>query len=136
MRTGDFSQTQINQYLGPLVSSATYANINTVPVTGKNGAALTNGQLGSNVDPTNQLLLKTLPLPNQATSSAGYNYIITNLVDNNLWQAQGRIDYFINDKNKVFAMYSTERGKNGVPQVEYHLPRGPSAEPIRRAADC
>ena len=27
MRTGDFSQTQINQYLGPLVSSATYANI-------------------------------------------------------------------------------------------------------------
>ena len=125
MRTGDFSQTQINQYLGPLVSSATYANINTVPVTGKNGAALTNGQLGSNVDPTNQLLLNTLPLPNQATSSAGYNYIITNLVDNDLWQAQGRIDYSINDKNKVFAMYSTERGKNGVPQVEYYSPRGP-----------
>jgi hypothetical protein len=45
-------------------------------------------------------------------------------VNNDLWQAQGRIDYAINDKNKLFMMYSTERGKNGIPQVEYYSPRG------------
>ena len=49
---------------------------------------------------------------------------MTNLVNNDLWQAQGRIDYAINDKNKLFMMYSTERGKNGIPQVEYYSPRG------------
>ncbi|WP_162173538.1 carboxypeptidase-like regulatory domain-containing protein [Pseudacidobacterium ailaaui] len=124
MRNGDFSQTQINQYLGPLVNSATYANLSQVPATGKNGAPLTNGQLGSNIDSVNQLLLNTLPLPNTATTSQGYNYIITNLVNNDLWQAQGRIDDAISDKNKLFIMYSTERGKAGVPQVEYYSPRG------------
>jgi hypothetical protein len=124
MRSGDFSQAQINQYLGPLASSPTYANISKVPVTGKNGAPLPNGQLGGNVDPVNQLLLQTLPLPNQATTSQGYNYAVTNLVNNDLWQAQGRMDYAISDRNKLFVMYSTERGKNGVPQVEYYSPRG------------
>lgn len=124
MHSGSFSQDEINNYLGPLVNSATYTNISQVPVTGKNGAALVNGQLGGNVDPINQLLLNTLPLPNVGTTSTGYNYAVTNLVNNDLWQAQGRIDYAISDKNKLFAFYSTERGKNGVPQVEYYSPRG------------
>ncbi|MFZ0661842.1 MAG: carboxypeptidase-like regulatory domain-containing protein [Acidobacteriaceae bacterium] len=126
MRTGDFSQAQISQYLGPLESSLTYQNISQVPVTGKDGSALVNGQLGANVDPVNQELLNTLPLPNLSqTSPGGYNYATTNLVDNDLWQAQGRIDYSITDRNKVFVMYSTERGKAGIPQVEYYSPRGP-----------
>ncbi len=124
MRNGDFSQNQINQYLGPLVNSSTYANISKVPVTGKDGSALVNGQLGPFVDPTNQALLNTLPLPNQPTTAQGFNYITTNLVDNDLWQGQARVDDSIGQKNKMFIMYSTERGKNGVPQVEYYSPRG------------
>jgi hypothetical protein len=125
MRSGDFSQNQINQYLGPLINNATYANIAKVPVTGKNGAPLSNGQLGANLDPTNQALLGTLPLPNQPTNSNGFNYITTNLVNNDLWQGQARVDLNLNQKNKIFAMYSTERGKAGIPQVEYYSPRGP-----------
>jgi hypothetical protein len=125
MRNGDFSQQQINQYLGPLANSATYANINKVPVTGKDGTPLVNGQLAGNISPINQQLLNTLPLPNLATtSSQGYNYAVTNLVNNDLWQAQGRIDDSISDRNKIFMMYSTERGKAGIPQVEYYSPRG------------
>lgn len=125
MRAGDFSQTQINQYLGPLAGSSTYANINGVAYTGKEGQALTNGQLSpSDINSVTQKLLNTLPLPNTATTSTGYNYIVTNLVDNDLWQAQGRIDDAISDRNKLFVLYTTERGKDGVPQVEYYSPRG------------
>ena len=124
MRNGDFSQSQLQQYLGPVFTNSSYANLSAVPMTGKTGAALTNGQLGTNLDPTNQALLNTLPLPNEATTSNGFNYITTNLIDDNLWQAKGRIDYAINQKNKLFVVYSTERGKSGVPQVEYYSPRG------------
>ena len=46
MRTGDFSQAQLQQYLGDQYTNASYANVDTVPVTGKNGGALTNGNLG------------------------------------------------------------------------------------------
>ena len=126
MRTGDFSQSQINQYLGPLVNNSSYANIARVPATGMDGTALVNGQLGSNLSPIMESLINTLPLPNlPATTAGGYNYAVTNLVNNDEWQAQGRIDDSINDKNKIFVMYSTERGKQGVPQVEYYSPRGP-----------
>ena len=123
MRTGDFSQTQLQQYLGNELTNASYANINTVPVTGKNGAALTNGQLGTNLDAETPLLADTLPLPNM-TSANGFNYRITNLVDDDLWQAKGRIDYAINDKNKLFVQYSKEAGKKGVPEDEYYAPSG------------
>ncbi len=123
MRAGDFSPASIQQYLGNEVGNATYANINTVPMTGKNGQPLINGQLGTNLDPVTQALLNTLPLPNEA-SNGGFNYITTNLIDNDLWQARGRIDYAINDKNKLFIVYSKEAGKAGVPQVPYYSPRG------------
>ncbi len=123
MRNGDFSQAQLNQYLGDSVNSSTFANINKVPLTGKNGAPLTNGNLAGNIDPQTQVLLNTLPLPNIA-SVGGSNYTITNLTQNNLWQARGRVDYDINERNKLFIVYSKEAGKAGFPQVPYYSPRG------------
>jgi len=122
MRNGDFSQAQIAQYLGNEVGSSSYANIASVPVTGKNGQPLVNGQI-TNIDPQTQALLNTLPLPNE-TSANGFNYTTTNLISNNLWQARGRIDYDINDKNKLFLLYSKEAGKQGIPQAQYYSPRG------------
>ncbi|WP_158615467.1 carboxypeptidase-like regulatory domain-containing protein [Acidipila sp. EB88] len=123
MRTGDFSQGQIMQYLGNEYTNSAYANLQAVPVTGKAGGPLAGGNIASQLDPTTTALVNTLPLPN-ITSNNGYNYTTTNLIDNNLWQARGRVDYAINDKNKLFAVYSKEAGKNGVPQVEYYSPRG------------
>jgi hypothetical protein len=126
MRNGNFSRDELANYLGAAgtgPNAATYNNISAPALTGTSGQPLNNGQL-VNVNPTNQLLLNTLPLPNMPTNASGFNYATTNLVNNDLWQAQGRIDYAISDKNKFFAFYSTERGKNGVPQVEYYSPRG------------
>lgn len=95
MRTGDFSQTQINQYLGQVENDGSYVNLAAIPATGLDGSALTNGQMGTNLNTTQQGLLNTLPLPNQATTVNGFNYAHTNLIDNDNWQGQMRIDYDI-----------------------------------------
>ncbi len=139
MRTGDFSPAQLQAYLGPNYLPAThttngvmttgpdctgsYNNICYTPQAGPQGQALTNGNIAAFLDPGSLAIINTLPLPNIA-SNGQYNYITTNLIDNNLWQARGRIDYAINDKNKLFVVYSTERGKSGTPQAEYYSPRG------------
>ncbi len=140
MRAGDFSATQLAQYLGPAYTPATTAsaggvstlgpactgataNICYTPQTAPNGSPLVNGNIANFLNPGSQAIINSLPLPNVA-SNGTYNYITTNLTNNNLWQAKGRIDYAISDRNRLFVLYSTERGKNGVPQSEYYSPRG------------
>lgn len=139
MRTGDFSATQLQQYLGsaytidPNGGPCAYngsttgfvpdANICRVPQTAPNGTALTNGNIGANLDPLSKIILNEMPLPN-TPSNGTYNWITTNLVNNNLWQARGRMDFNPNDKNKFFGDYSIEKGAAGVPQNEYYSPRG------------
>ena len=138
MRTGDFSAAQLQQYLGPNYQpiqnvdgskgpgcnpSDPYANICYVPQTGPAGQALTNGNIGAYLDPGSLDIIHSLPLPN-TPSNGTYNYVTTNLINNDLWQARGRIDDAISSNNHLFVIYSTERGKNGVPQSEYYSPRG------------
>ncbi len=123
MRTGNFSQNEINNYLGPLAGNATYASYAEVPVTGTDGSLLTNGQLNpTQIDPVNQAILNTMPLPNTPTTASGYNWITTNLENNDLWQGQVRADYALNDSNKIFALWSTEHTAAGVPQWQFWSP--------------
>ena len=134
MRTGDFSQTQIQQYLGnhykppTMVNNvltqnceSTYTHLCPVPVTGVDGTPISNGQI--TLDPGSKALLNLLPLPNVPTGSNSYNWITTNLIDNNLWQARGRLDYSLGEKTKMFVVYNTQRGLQGNPQVPYYSPR-------------
>ena len=136
MRAGDFSQTQIQQYLGssftidPNGGPCTIANgapqdgnICRVPVTAPDGSPLVNGNISKYLDPLSKLILNGFPLPN-TPSNGTYNYITTNLVNNNLWQARGRVDYAASDKDKIFGSYSIEKGASGVPQNEYYSARG------------
>ena len=125
MRNGDFSATQIQQYLGNHYHSAgncdsAYSHLCPVPVTGVDGLPLTNGQI--TLDPGSKALLNLLPLPNVPTGSTAYNWITTNLIDNDLWQARGRLDYGIG-KTNMFLVYNTQRGLQGNPQVPYYSPR-------------
>ncbi len=129
LRAGDFSLPQLQAYLGPGYTptvngcSGTNANICTIPTTGPQGQALANNNIGPYLDPLSKVILNGLPLPN-TPSNGTYNWITTNLVDNDLYQAKARTDYAISDRNKFFAIYSVERGTNGVPQAEYYSPRG------------
>ena len=135
MRNGDFSQAQIQQYLGTAYYAtpgnaasglnAKYANINTSPYNNKDGSLVTTPGVLSpgSIDPETQGLMNIMPLPNIA-SNGGINYTSVNLIDNDLWQARGRVDYAINDKNKLFVVYSKETGKAGIPQDIYYSPSG------------
>jgi hypothetical protein len=137
MRTGDFSQAQLEQYLGPSYTidpnggpctitgggTPPDQNICRVPVTGPNGQAIANGNIAPYLDPLSKEILNGFPLPN-TTSNGTYNWITTNLVNNNLWQAKGRFDLAASSKDHIFGSYGIERGASGVPQNEYYSPRG------------
>ncbi|NYF79904.1 TonB-dependent receptor [Granulicella arctica] len=121
MRAGDFSSTQLSQYLGSSLTSSSYNNINQIPTVNKNGVAVANGNVASTIDAGGAALLNSLPLPNVA-SNGSYNYITQNLINNDLYQVVGRVDVAFSDKYKFFARYSGERGGNGVPQIPYYSP--------------
>jgi hypothetical protein len=115
--------------------NANYNNICAPPVTGQatiGGVAqapqaVTDGNIAPYLDPGAKILLNLYPLPTPglvATQQKPYNYINTNLVNNNLWQARGRIDYAPGEKTKIFAVYSAEKGITSNPQVPYYNPAG------------
>jgi hypothetical protein len=125
MRTGNFSQDELNQYLGPLINNPTYGSYAEVPVSGTNDEPLANGQLiQSEIDPVTQAMMNEMPLPNTPTTPDGYNYIHTNLENNDLWQGQVRGDYAVNTNNKIFALWSTEHVGAGIPQWQFWSPGG------------
>jgi Carboxypeptidase regulatory-like domain len=125
MRNGDFSQQSLQSYLGPNYNN--YGDINVMPTVGDNGTALANGNLAPYLDKqTMNLVNYLLPLPNRpggATGADGYNWDAQNLVNNNISQYVGRVDYAISPRNTFFARYNFEQGKQGQPQVPYYSPQ-------------
>ena len=127
MRKGDFSTAALQQYLGPVYSNGTYSTIAPAPTVGDDGTPLTNGNIAAFLDPGAIALVNgTLPLPTEPTGTDGFNYVNENLVNNNIFQATGRLDYAISPKNSVFGRYSYEQGKQGQPQIPYYSPSAAS----------
>jgi len=139
MRAGDFSQSSINNYLGPFAygsgdpqaapgyGQGTYATLNQAPTFGDNDATLANGNIAAFLNPGAMALVNgTLPLPTRATGTDGFNYDNLNLVNNNVSQFVGRVDYAISPRNTFFARYSFEKQRQGQPQVPYYSPTGSS----------
>ena len=126
MRKGNFSQQEINTMLGPLATNGTYGTFNAAPTVGDDGSGLANGNIAAYLNPGAMALVNgTIPLPNlPATGLDGYNYRTIDLVNNNVSQYVGRMDYAISPRNLVFARYSFEKGKQGQPLVPYYAPGG------------
>src|ERR1039458_6265843 len=125
MRNGDFSATQLQAYLGPQYGTSTYNNITHVPTLAKDGTTLVNGQIPSSyIDAGGQTLINLMPLPNTATTSGGFNYVTQNLVNSDVWELVGRVDYAISPKNSFFARFVMEKSKNYLPQTQYSAPSG------------
>ncbi len=125
LRNGDFSQAALKSYLGPNYNN--YGFINVVPTVGDNGTPLVNGNISAFRDANVARLINYVyPLPNRpggVTGADGYNYDAQNLVNNNVSQYTGRLDYAIGPRNTVFGRYNFERGKEGQPQVPYYSPQ-------------
>jgi hypothetical protein len=126
MRTGDFSSSELMNYLGPNYQGGAYGNLTNAPTFASDGTPLVNGQIPAQyLDPGAMALINhVLPLPNQPTGTDGYNYTTQNLVDNDIFQTTGRVDYAINDNNHIFGRYTYEKEKQGQPQVPYYSPTG------------
>ncbi len=125
MRAGNFSATELQNYLGPqLYALPSEQYVNTVPTFAKDGTPISNGQIPSAyADPGFAAIFATYPLPNQtATIANPYNWQSQDLVNDDLWQAIGRVDLAISDKNHFFGRYSVERGSSGEPTAIYYNP--------------
>ncbi len=126
MRQGNFSTSELQNYLGPLYNNSSYQNINVTPTYAKNGAAIVNGQLPmSDFDPGYQYIVNTFPLPNATPTAANpYNYQSVDFINDDLWQVIGRVDLAISERNHFFGRYSTEHGASGEPAAVYYNPNG------------
>ncbi len=124
LRQGDFSQEALNQYLGPNVTSGNYGTFNKPPTKGDDDSDLNNGNIAAFLDPGAMALVKgTLPLPTRSQTGAdGFNYDALNLVNNNVSQYVGRMDYDISPRNRFFARYGFEKMRQGQPMVPYYNP--------------
>lgn len=125
MLNGNFSAGELQNYLGDLYTQGAYSNIASVPTVALNGTTLAvPGMLPSNLkDPGSAAIFNTFPAPNQkATVANPYNWQSQDFINNNMWQAIGRMDIAISQKNHLFGRYSVERGASGVPAVPYYNP--------------
>ncbi len=138
MRNGDFSCPSLLTYLGSAIScnangssqinNANFNNIGFVPNVAPNGNQVGQGQIGMYSDPGAKALFNALPLPNRTNQGDGYNYVTTNLEDNDLYQARTRVDYSFSDRVKLFGTYNVERGRSGFPEVPYYSPANSGAK--------
>lgn len=133
LRNGDFSAAALQSYLGPKYNDPSYPHISPTPTVGDDNSALVNGNISRFIDPNARRLINAvLPLPNlplingSQTNSNGFNYQTENLVDNNIFQATGRLDYAANPSNLFFIRYSFEKGNQGEPQIPYYSPQAGS----------
>ena len=142
MRTGNFSASQIQAMLGPNLcptptattiqagspcsTASNYQNIDVVPTVARDNTALVGGILPSQyLDPGFSYIASTFPLPNVTpTVSNPYNWQADDYINNDLWQAIGRVDLAISQRNHFFARYSTEHGITGEPAATYYNPNG------------
>lgn len=118
-----------------MVQSTTYANVSVVPISGPEGQPVNcNGDTGNDClsqfrDPGAVAQFNLIPLPNTPngqTTSGAYNYIARNLVDNDLWNAHGKLDYKPNEGNTFSLSYNAEFGNTFVPQASGYYASGNS----------
>ncbi len=124
MRGGDFSAAALSNFLGPNLTNGNYGTFNVAPTVGDSGGTLVNGNIAASLNPGAMALVNgTLPLPTRTqTGLDGFNYDSLDLVNNNVSQFAGRVDYTISPRNLFFARYSFEKGKQGQPLVPYYEP--------------
>ncbi len=124
MRQGDFSASALSQFLGPKFTDGNYGTFNTAPTKGDNNSDLTDGNISAFLNPGAMALVNgTLPLPTRTqTGTDGFNYDQLDLVNNNVSQFVGRVDYDISPRNRFFARYGFEKMRQGQPLVPYYEP--------------
>jgi hypothetical protein len=104
-------------------TDAYFQNVNQVPVSTAQGVPIScTGQpgdcLAGHGDPGSLAQLQLFPLPNTPsgqTTADGYNYTHVDLVDQDIYEAHGRLDYSVG-RSKFYVTYTAENGTTNEPQ--------------------
>lgn len=104
-------------------TDAYWQNVNEVPVSTAQGDPIhCSGSAGDCLaghgDPGSMAMLNSFPLPNTPggqTTAAGYNYTHVDLVDQDMYEAHGRLDYAAG-RSKFYVTYTAENGSTLEPQ--------------------
>ncbi len=109
-------------YNGP---ASNWNNLYQVPVSTSDGISIKgncNGQpgdcLAGHLDPGASAFFRLIPLPNTPdgkTTPLGYNYTHTDLVNNDIYELHGRLDYK-KGRSTFFLTFTPENGITNVPQ--------------------
>jgi len=104
-------------------TDAYFQNVAVVPVSTAQGAPIncdgvTGNCLAGHGDPGSLAQLNQFPLPNTPgglTTAQGYNYTHVDLVDQDIYEAHGRLDYSTG-RSKFYVTYTAENGGTNEPQ--------------------
>jgi hypothetical protein len=104
-------------------SDAYFQNVNQVPVSTAQGVPISckgvSGDcLAGHEDPGALAQFQLFPLPNTPggqTTADGYNYTHVDLVDQDIYEAHGRLDYSAG-RSKFYVTYTAENGSTNEPQ--------------------
>ncbi|MFC6644639.1 carboxypeptidase regulatory-like domain-containing protein [Granulicella cerasi] len=142
MRNGDFSVQSLSNYLGVDQGTLTtqcnasgtlvnYLHQCALPATTNAGYLSATGQtrnftggvLTGGIEPNMAAVLNGLyPLPTGPTVK-GFNYKTLNTINPNLFQTRLRVDYAMNDSNKIYVVYNGQFGTTtGIPENIYYSP--------------
>jgi hypothetical protein len=109
-------------YNGP---ASNWNNLYQVPVSTSDGISIKgncNGVLGDclagHLDPGASAFFRLIPLPNTPggmTTALGYNYSHTDLVNSDIYEVHGRLDYE-KGRSKFYLTFTPENGLTNVPQ--------------------
>jgi len=109
-------------YNGP---ASNWNNLYQVPVSTSDGISIKgncNGVpgdcLAGHLDPGASAFFRLIPLPNTpggTTTALGYNYTHTDLVNNDIYEVHGRLDYE-KGRSKFYLTFTPENGLTNVPQ--------------------
>jgi Carboxypeptidase regulatory-like domain len=108
MRAGDFSDAAYMAYFN---NSAYYASVAACTPSGSNTSLCSSpGVINpSQIDPNGQVLINALPLPNaNPATNGGYNLVTSVVTFQPRDQENLKLDYDINNKNRLSARYNRE----------------------------
>jgi hypothetical protein len=116
-------------------AASNWNNLYQVPVETSDGVSIKghcNGSpgdcLAGHLDPGASAFFRLLPLPNTPgglTTPLGYNYTHTDLVNNDIYELHGRLDYD-KGRSKFFVTFTPENGGTNIPQANGYFASGNS----------
>jgi hypothetical protein len=110
MINGDFSPTELAKLGSKTAAGVPPGKVSPVTFPGYQiPACSSSGQRGC-IDPNMQALMKLFPGPNaDPNATGGYNYVQSEIFNQNNRQWATRVDYNISDSTKVFVRYNYQR---------------------------